>query len=674
MSEFAKNHLSIYICLRKPGVSGFPKSSIISRTMLDRLSTKNTCYEFLYALVKAAMWCLDKVKAESDEEKTVHQRFYDYQPWIDPESYECMQFVDYFKKQLIVVSGHRGTKAKEFKQIYKEIRQFLDAINEPLYFFFDEARVLTSEYSSEADYAMCEWKPGATMNLLGVMRRCIRELFEGQKVAFILADTEIQPNPFVHSESKYVGSERNAPKKLYEPFYKVFCIDQYNPQLSGDVDQDIVTEFTHFKAMKDIDYKYLSQINAKHTTLLLGRPLWSSLICHKYKLADIFLLAQMKLLNNDPDAFKRQETSKYYGYMAMLCSRTTYSLTQSFRVGRELIARHMSTLYYMGHEQNEIGFRYFSEPILAHAAAKIMLDNDHLDGMLTNWYNDLSGKTQEYSGAIGEVVAELLILIAYDRAHRRFAHFKDQVLSEKPITVERFLTALVGEDNFGEMNLDSKTKNGLVFFNHFVQAFGDLSREDVIDIIKACAAVQYKTNQPHFDLAVFFVLEDDTISAIRFQIKNWNESVPEAYVQNMVPKPRPTVPYVSILMNLGQLKPTSAFEAVSKATALDEPASELPYKHYQLNGFGAFQNSQIPANSLEKLQELVNIGRLDDIDRVKNELDKKFRDTFTAQQVYARSLTTKKRSEKAVSAQESDEEEDEEIEVTAGENSTDIFY
>ena len=58
-------------------------------------------------------------------------------------------------------------------------------------------------------------------------------------------------------------------------------------------------------------------------------------------------------------------------------------ISYNSRYSSDLVAKYMSTLYYVNDDRNEMSVKYISEPILAEAAAKLMSKTDILNDVLT---------------------------------------------------------------------------------------------------------------------------------------------------------------------------------------------------------------------------------------------------------------------------------------------------
>lgn len=602
MAEFAKRHFSIYICLRGPNEDGYPKrSKYISDQLMSSLNKTTTASKFFFALIQTAHHFITYVITGTTEQKA--KQFCEYQPWRNDSNLKSDKFLETFK--------HAYNEAQKFseKQQKELVTKYLAAIPGGLFIFMDEARCLFNENSYEQ------------VNKFTVMRQSIMSLLRGQSIALILADTQSQLSHSVHCQSNLVGTERSVFKPLYEPFFKILYINSIDHiKETENTNRSLVNDYNAFMKLKSVSYEYLKTINSLHTSFLLGRPLWLTLSAYGYD--SLIQLATSKLINRGERTWSSVEKShQLYAALAIICSRTTLSTYSKLHVGTELVARHMSTLYWISEDSADIAFRYISEPILAQAAATLMTDQDNLADMLNLVGNYLAAMSLNFSGSIREVVAQLIILLALDEAVINKSDKNRTRRLLKSITVEEFLTVLLGEERFNEMKLDDETKESLVYFNHFVRVLGDLSESDVHRLFKSGAAVQYKTNNPRFNLAVFYLRRDGVISAIRFQIKNWDKPVPVRELQSMVPIPlkhkdqERAIPYISILMNLGSGKMTES--AIFETTTVSEyivkkKTYPMPkfhnlgddkITHYQVNGLSC---SAYPILKSSKLIKTLN--------------------------------------------------------------------
>ena len=213
--------------------------------------------------------------------------------------------------------------------------------------------------------------------------------------------------------------------------------------------------------------------------------------------------------------------------------------------------------------------------------------------------NDLVRTTNlDSTGAIGEIVAEIILLKAFDVISHNL----------KPITVRLFLKSLVGEENLkiieNCLNDHSYLFNGLVCFNHFIKKFDDLTYSHAIrDFIGRAAAGQFKDKHVSYDLFIPILLENDELSYIFVQVKNAvyvsanaiankiNESKQfETYFKGDIVKT-----HISIIMSLGTTKDKFQF------------SSENNKFHFFISGFESY--SFIDEEERNLLSNITNCDR-----------------------------------------------------------------
>lgn len=640
MAEFAKKHITVFMCLRKHE-DGYPKRSELSDLFESCLKNLELANKFFVALIKTVHSVISQLNTTNEVKAA--EEFFEYQSWRNDSNEKSKSFVKKVEQFLNIetaskLSNYLVTAREETRTIINQLP------NQRIFIFIDEARYLVEEFTE-----------GTGIVKFCIMRRAIRNLFVQIKIAVILADTQRQLSHFVHSGSDLVTSDRNK-FYLYKPFCEILYVNSIKavPEDSAK-DGALVRNYNAFMKTNRIDYGYLLNIKPRHTSFLLGRPLWVTLAVSGYN--GLEQLAVMKLLNTETNTWPSvHEQYRLYSALAIICSRTTMSLSSKLKVGTELVARHMSTLYWMSQDCEEIAFRYIQEPILANAAAILMTNHDHLADMLEHVHNSLAVMSLDYSGAIGEVVTELILLLAFDKAvteqQAKAQESKRDDYSLKPVTIEQFLKVLFGEQHFDQMNIEQNTKEALLYFNHFVKVFDDLSEADVHKLFKSCAGVQI--NNSRFDLVLFAMRRDDTIVALRFQIKNVEQHREDQVLLSIGPNsfqrsrhPTKVVPYISILMNLGHSTPKTIFEAAPVTTCIQnkkthpipefEGLSSNTIRHYQANGFNS---SVYPFIRNEKLvnaiNNLINLNRLS-----KKSLDNTFGE-LVVEQVFGSSLTTRK--------------------------------
>lgn len=193
--------------------------------------------------------------------------------------------------------------------------------------------------------------------------------------------------------------------------------------------------------------------------------------------------------------------------------RTTLSQTYDNIFGKEMVNRYMDTLFYINTNTQQYSTCYIAELILAESSARIMEHKENLLNIISVFNNFMQSFSLNTVGALGEIVAELVLLLAFDDASKK----KKRSFYSLPITVEEFIQSLVGRTNSEKIlnTLELKFKNGLVYFTQFIKKLDDLVYKDLRSAFLAkCAAVQLKDNHKDIDLVIPVVLEDNGIGFI----------------------------------------------------------------------------------------------------------------------------------------------------------------
>jgi hypothetical protein len=159
-----------------------------------------------------------------------------------------------------------------------------------------------------------------------------------------------------------------------------------------------------------------------------------------------------------------------------------------------------------------------------------MSDDDALSDALTNVKSFLQASSLNNCGPIGEIVGQLLFLLAHDAATSR----SGQGLFSKAITLKQFLSVLVGDDQYLktiEDNISTEMKEGLVCFTHFIKKLDELTYEDVIpNFVARGAAVQLTDDRDDgIDLVIPVVLKTGEIGYILIRLEH--EVDPEDLVE-----------------------------------------------------------------------------------------------------------------------------------------------
>ena len=142
--------------------------------------------------------------------------------------------------------------------------------------------------------------------------------------------SEILPNTSGMSPSERLSESNQVP--LYEPFYKILFVDSLVP---NDYNQNLKAHL----------YNGLRNRESYSTLFYFGRPLWGSLLSvPNINHDNVMQMAKNKLIHSKSwDSVK----NKFLASIALLSVRTTLSVNYQVFYGSELIARYMSTLFYI---------------------------------------------------------------------------------------------------------------------------------------------------------------------------------------------------------------------------------------------------------------------------------------------------------------------------------------
>jgi hypothetical protein len=347
-------------------------------------------------------------------------------------------------------------------------------------------------------------------------------------------------------ESKHniSSSTRLSELDIYEPFYGVLYIDALLPK--------------SFNA-NHLNFESFRNRNPYDAVFRFGRPLWASLIQQGSK--NVSELAQKKIIcAND---WNDKSINKNLAALAVFSIRTTITLNYQSSYSKEMVERHMATLFYVSKSRDEIAFKYISEPLLAESAAKLMLNKQNLTEMLQCLNTYVQTLYLEASGSIGKIVAQIILLLAFDNARQTTKDSVDKanesILITVPIQVGQFLLSLIGRENFEKLkcNLNSELLDGLVCFTHFERKFDNLSMQDTkTDFLARSAAGQFKPKEPGYDLFIPILLPSNHITYMLIQVKNLRKSPTESEIRIDSPRHEyfqgnEILPFLPIFIHVG---------------------------------------------------------------------------------------------------------------------------
>jgi hypothetical protein len=549
LKETSKIFISNFVCLRAMDTIGVPGRSKLADSFISSMNDVKSAIDFFYSYSLAALQTVSDIKTRlnlnnrdlkaSDLER-VSTVYFEYQPWLyykernlEYEKYD--QFIQTLNEDLKVKDRDQGPYNAILIEKFETIMR-----NETLFFFIDEAKILleASEESSGEEQ----------LSRFRVMRRAIRFLFENIRVMFILTDTNTKIANFISTKYTISASEKSGlPTQSLDPYFKILFTDLLVPS-------------NYMTQLRNPTYKFLLERDPYQTVFHFGRPLWSSFLKQNYGYT--MNMAKRKILMSEGWDKLDSDIKRKMVSLAIFSMRTSLAIEYGQTFGQELVANYMATLFHINLNSEELSFKYLSEPILSEVCAELMKENEPLKQMLNYLHSYVKRLNSNATGYIGEIVAEIILLLANDRAHD-YQNQKKRLnkLYSEPITVYQFLASLIGETKFNSMEnkdlISSDILKALVCFTHFIQKLDNVNYESTcIDFLGRCAAGQFKAYQENFDLFIPIILENNEVSYLFFQIKNRKSNVTNSDIKILTPskcffKNNRIQPYLIILMSLG---------------------------------------------------------------------------------------------------------------------------
>lgn len=196
----------------------------------------------------------------------------------------------------------------------------------------------------------------------------------------------------------------------------------------------------------------------------LGRPLWSAMMQAKGRFDDVLGLARSKLLGGREPGDGGNEI----GSLALLSYRINFYVVLH-SLAEELVSGYLRYIVDMSDNRTFLRTLQPSEPILAHLSAREMHAHrdKRRDVIRTLYENTVKGTI--HLGDIGEIVAALILLFAFDKSHTeqlptpvRFSNFLASLFSnDKSLAIEQCMR--------DDEQMRRLWTDGYVFFNHFVR-------------------------------------------------------------------------------------------------------------------------------------------------------------------------------------------------------------
>lgn len=157
-------------------------------------------------------------------------------------------------------------------------------------------------------------------------------------------------------------------------------------------------------------------------------------------------------------------------------------------------------------------------------------ENDYYD-ILDRFNYYIQETDLEVTGGLGEIISQLILLRAYDKAALDNQNkIKQNKYYTNTVTVKDFLKQLFGSEIENINKINDDILSGLVSFNHFIKRIGSESNKtldyDVIlrKFVARCAAGHFENQHEGIDFFIPIVLKNNEISYLLVQTKNWKSN------------------------------------------------------------------------------------------------------------------------------------------------------
>ena len=230
---------------------------------------------------------------------------------------------------------------------------------------------------------------------------------ESARVQLVLADTQSKINNFASGESQRILPSHRPKAAILGTLAAPWVT--FN-----------VVDFDDFVETRiPVGARMTHQLDVSKA-LLLGRPLWCSIFCERnHDLLQLRAVAIAKLLCGFDAASLLQPTAllNQPPALAIVASRVVLPNVSSFDYAA-VVASHMATCIGTSTSREQVHAQYFSEPILAEAAAMVLryshtkdLMHQIIEAVTRAWRQDASIVG---AGMRGEVAVQLLACLAKD--------------------------------------------------------------------------------------------------------------------------------------------------------------------------------------------------------------------------------------------------------------------
>jgi len=523
--ESGRNGLNvIYACLRMPGSTGYPVRNerlfnhLVAINDENKLANFLRC-TFLHAVIELSNSRTPEAFAQFQHEEPKFESFWDGAIKFYSEISRSNGMAD-VRNSFDFIQNDMYKKLKD-KPTMTRTSYELDVVGNvclvpsELILVLDEASSLLAMKQSG----------GVKLSLFRNLRRAMR-LIGSQNFVLVLVDTLSSVSEF-SPPSVFDPSYRGAPgHEIFAPFYEVLTFDSC---------------LSRGSKTKNLRARNLALLFAQ------GRPIWSAYFFNT-EIADNFAMANVtdavtfakkKLSFSEEMALKTEES-----HNAVASVRFGITEIMDHSVASDLMSSYMATGVYIGKDRLRMVVHYPSEPVLSEAACRLIYQLNKegskfgmdspamLSQVLANFSSSWASGII-HAGDAGELLARILLSVAYDSAHFDDVNRNEKFFSD-PVTVRSFLAHLISieyqnkfKEEFGSKLFicDPKLISGTVAFTTFVKMAvfpGDgMSQSLLKRAFQLRTALMLRSNQPGVDVVIPVFLNDrDGYSYILVQVNN----------------------------------------------------------------------------------------------------------------------------------------------------------
>ncbi|CAG8628932.1 11245_t:CDS:2 [Paraglomus occultum] len=445
----AERVYTVYVCLRNKGSSGIPPRSTISDKLCTFVDDQTALFTYV-TFICSTMRHLTSFKSNKTDWFKAHTSNNQLEFWkvIEEGMKNCMDDIRN------IIGNRKDYGEVEWHSIKQLVKTCWDSLKETLnsdepesgiqlLFVFDEAKILTE---------------GETNSTLPTYE-------SGGRAFAIVTDTASKISNFAPSARRdpswRVQKNRLA---LYPPFYYIATLDTFMTQ--------------------ETEPKTLKQVALPQYFFHYGRPLWGGLL----KATDAYTskqvlrpekileIAKSKLIGGldleDWITKKYNEKITISESVAVLGPRLCIDVVPQTELAADLVASYMSLCYYISDTRESVMIDYPSDPVLAEASARITNNTNKIG--LVHYVHALIGALREGSvegGYRGELVARLILTMAWDKACVEHGYTKEANMFSRPMTLQQYFQALFSSTVWQALQdkLSSELQTARIRFTHFIR-------------------------------------------------------------------------------------------------------------------------------------------------------------------------------------------------------------